>query len=187
MPTFSLTFDVEISEQEQDYLCDALGCIPANLKAELDRYGPAAVREYIDMFTGAVSLATATDIRERRLLGMMLTRFQQSSPAPDTIARLFNITPSAARALLRSAAGKHRLRLAPQLNAAIKAVLDAAMKVGNTHYTAIIHNSLVLELLNAELAAASDSRTAIRANGTSANSFLIDVGSFDYLRSRHPR
>jgi hypothetical protein len=186
MATLNLTFAVEITEEEEEFLPLALGCTAQGLETELNLFGPTALREYIEMFTGAGAITTATEVRERRLLGLMLSRFQAASPNPDTIARLFNITPSAARALLRSVAGKYRLKLGNQLEAAIKSILDNAIQQANGGYTVIINNALVLELLNAELAAADTSRTAIRPNKDSINNFAIDQGSYGFLRGLHP-
>jgi len=185
MPIFAVTFNVDITEEEQSFLCSALACEKDELSKTLNDYGPAALREYIDMFTAARPLSTATEIRERRLLGLMLTCFKDDPPSPDRVAQLFNMTTSAAKSLLRSVEDKHRLRLEPQRTTNIKAAL-ATVDLKAAPYVMTIRNSLVLERLNRLLATAPDYNTSIRPNGTSSNTFLIDPSAYQYLRGLYP-
>src|SRR5688572_26373842 len=109
MPIHTITTDIDLSPHEERLLCEILDCNAQTLDAEIARFGVAAIREYLDMFMGTAPITTATDLRERRLVGLMLTAFQTAPPGADRIARLFNMTPSAAKALLKSVNGKYRV------------------------------------------------------------------------------
>jgi hypothetical protein len=186
VPQFALTAQIELSAADAALLCDVLGCNANQLEATLSRYAPAAIQEFIDMFLGVGAITTATEVRERRLVRLIRAVFQ-ATPEADEVSRLFNITPSAARSLLRSVAAKHRLELRDQLGAALKAVLDNCQQAGaNQPHTVTITNKVLVELLNARLAASNRPRTPVSPSGDSLNGYKIDPGSFTYLRTLFP-
>ena len=187
MPTLTITAAVQISDAEEAQLLDVLGCPVGQLQAEVQKYAGAAIREYIDMFVGAGAITTATDLRERRLVGLMTSVFNTAPPGADLVARLFNMTPSGARSLMRAVAGKHRLRVKETLDRALKATLDACQRPDAAKpYSAVILNPILVELLNARLAASDQPRTPVRLAGDSLTKYTIDSGSFDYLRPLFP-
>ena len=186
MPKLNLTFAVEISPDEEELLCNVLGVEAAQLEATVISYGPAALREYIDMFTGTGLITTAAEVRERRLVGLMVHHFQNDAPDPEQIARLFNTTPGSARSLLRAVASKYRLKVGTYFDAAIKATLKAAaQEAADKPYIVVIRNRLIVEHLNRELESAPVSKTPIKRQGDSINLFAIDEGSYDYLAGRY--
>lgn len=188
MPQFKITIPIDVSDAEQELLCDTLRCEPDKLEAKIQQFAPAAVREYLDMFSGVGTITTVTEVRERRLVAMMLTAFAGTSPDADQIARLFSITPSAARTLLRSVAAKHRLKIRKQLDYALGKILNDAtqLKKGDP-YAVVIVNPVLVELLNARLAASPAPRTAVRPDGDGLTTYAIDEGSFNYLRGLYPK
>jgi hypothetical protein len=186
MPVHHIAVDVELTPDEERALRDVLRCSAQQLDAQIARFGVAAIREYLDMFMGTAPLTSGAEIRERRLLGLMLTAYSQDPPDPDDIARLFNVTPTAARSLLRSVAAKHRFRLKEQTAAALKAVLDACHHEAAGGYTVVETNRVLVELLNGYLEASPEPKTAIRRSGDSLTKYTVDEGSYDYLRAIFP-
>ncbi len=184
MPTLRIEMDVEVTEAEVPLLVDALGCKNSDdLKDEVQRYSAAAVREYLDMFLGT-PISTATDVRERRLVGLLLTTFVGQPPGPDRVARLFNLTSTGAKNLLRSVAAKHRLRLRGELRSALLKVLNDCKQSGpGGPYSVVVVNPILVELLNDRLATSPEPKTAIKLLGDSLTKFTVDKGSYDYLRS----
>jgi hypothetical protein len=183
MPVLKITSEVEISAAEQVMLCDVLRCTAGQLEGQVQRYSPAAIREYLDMFTGVGAITTATDVRERRLVGLMLTAFLGALPDADQIARLFNLTPTAARALLRSVAAKHRLRVKDQVNLALKKVLADCQPGGaNAPYSVVVLNPVLIGLLNDLLATSPEPKTKIKPSDDSFTKYTIEPGSYDFLR-----
>jgi hypothetical protein len=183
----TITTQIELSSQEEALLCDVFDCDAQHLDAQIARFGVAAIREYLEMFMGTAPITTATDLRERRLVGLMLTAFQAASPGAEQIARLFNITPSAARSLLKSVNGKYRIKLKTQTDAALKAILDACQRQGNAGpYSVVITNPVLLGLMNDLLEVAADPKTPIRRTGDSLTRYTVDEGTFSYLRAIYP-
>ncbi len=104
MTKVKISTELDIPDAVLALLCDAVRCKAVDIEKELARFAPAAIGEFIDMATGAATLASAIDIRERRLVRLMLTAYPTTPPGADEVARLFNITPSAARSLMRATA-----------------------------------------------------------------------------------
>jgi len=181
MSKLTVSAEIDIPDTVLALLCDALRCTSADIEKELSRFAPAAIGEFIDMVTSVATMASATDIRERRLVHLMLTAYPTSPPGADEVARLFNITPSAARSLMRATAAKHRLQLRDRIEPALKAILQTCHGDGSEPYTAIILNPILVELLNARLETATDPKTPVRRTGDSLTKYTIDVGSYEFL------
>jgi hypothetical protein len=181
MAKVNISTELDIPDAVLALLSDALRCKPTDVEKEIARFAPAAILEFIDMATGATTLASATDIRERRLVRLMLTAYPTSPPGADEVGRLFNITPSAARSLMRATAAKHRLALRERIEPALKAILANCQGDGSGPYTAVILNQILVELLNARLEASPDPKTPVRRTGDSLTQYTIDVGSYEYL------
>jgi len=181
MAKVKIESELEIPDAVLTLLSDALRCKPEGLEAEIARFAPAAILEFIDMATGAATLASASDIRERRLVRLMLTAYPTNPPGADEVGRLFNITPSAARSLMRATAAKHRLALRDRIEPALKAILTNCTGDGKEPYTAVILNPILVELLNARLETSTDPKTPVRRTGDSLTQYTIDVGSYEFL------
>lgn len=106
MAKLKFSTEIEIPDALLPLLGDAFRCKSADVEREIARFAPAAVLEFLDMVAGVATLASAADIRERRLVRLMLTAYPTEPLLADEVARLFNITSSAARSLIRSTAAK---------------------------------------------------------------------------------
>ncbi|KQN01209.1 hypothetical protein [Sphingomonas sp. Leaf25] len=182
MAKLKFSSEVEIPDALLPLLCDALRCKPADLEKEIARFAPAAILEFLDMVAGVATLASAADVRERRLVRLMLTAYPTEPPVADEVARLFNITPSAARSLMRATAAKHRLALREKIEPALKQVIVDCKGDGKEPYTVVILNPILVELLNARLETSTDPKTPVRRTGDSLTQYTIDVGSYKYLK-----
>lgn len=181
MTKIKITTEVEVPDTLLALLSDAFRCKPADLEKEIGRFAPAAILEFVDMVAGVATLTSAADIRERRLVRLMLTAYPTTPPAADEVGRLFNITPSAARSLMRATAAKHRLALRERIEPALRAILTSCKGDGSEPYTVVILNPILVELLNARLETSPDPKTPVRRTGDSLTQYTIDIGSYDYL------
>lgn len=183
MTVLHISCDVSVTDAEAVLLQDMLGCQSGELEKEVGRYSVAAIREYLDMFLGA-SLTTLTDVRERRLVNLILTAFSGHTPDADLVAKLFNITPTAARGLLRSVAAKHRLRLKPALHETLVGVLDKCRRPGKAGpYSLVETNQVLIELLNDRLAASPKPMVKIKPQGDGMTTYEVTSDSYDHLRT----
>lgn len=182
MAKLKFSTEVEIPDTLLSLLGDAFRCKPADVEKEIARFAPAAILEFLDMVAGVATLTSAADVRERRLVRLMLTAYPTTPPGADEVARLFNITPGAARSLMRATAAKHRLALRDKIEPALKKILADCKGDGKEPYIVVILNPILVELLNARLEASTDPKTPVRRTGDGLTQYTIDVGSFDYLK-----
>jgi len=181
MPQVAINVTIELSDQEASAIADTLDCDPADLQAELASYAPAAVREYAEMFAGQ-AMTTVAELRERRLLAILLSLPAENFPSDETIARLFNLTGTAARTLLRTTASRHRNRLKSVMEAAGRRFIQACeQEEQGGDWEARFPNAIVIEMLNGELASAADPRAPIRRKPGTFDTYIVSPGAMNEL------
>ncbi|NTF46618.1 hypothetical protein [Rhizobium rhizogenes] len=185
MPQFNVTFSLNLSDNEANALADTLGCNPAQVGGNLNSYAKAALCEYLEMFTG-LAVTGVADIRERRLAAILLALPAANFPTDERIARLFNLTTMQARGLLRSTLTKHRNRLKATLDAAARRFIAACQGAAGAEREARFPNAVIIEMLNAELAAAATPRAPIRRKPNTFDTYLVANGAFTELQARYP-
>jgi hypothetical protein len=188
MPQLNITTTIDISDADHALLQSILQCSDEQLPGRLNAFASAAFTEYVEMFLGHAPLAAITEVRERRLVAMILNAYPGGPPNADEVARLFNVTVPAARTLLRSALAKHRIAIRDRLHEALKAVLDGASEPDEDGdpYEVVVLNPVLIELLNDRLAVSPEPKTAIKRSADSMTKYIMEVGSFDYLRGIFP-
>lgn len=182
MATIELTHEIELDDEQQEALADVLGCEVAELGARLKLCASAALKEYVGMMTGELPLTTVTDVRERRLLGLITIAFEGRIPSVDSVAKLFNLPPSGARSLLRNVASKHRRKLAAALTTETGAFLDACVQDDAGEWRGACLNPVLIEYLNDSLANANQSKERIRRDTGVLAGYVVPPGSYDWLR-----
>jgi hypothetical protein len=83
---------------------------------------------------------------------LILEVFEGRIPDEDVVVRHFSVTPSQARALIRSVLSKYQHDLADPLRAALAQVVASFVQADeNREYEVVINNSTILEELNRRL------------------------------------
>lgn len=185
MPQLNVTFTLDLSGDEATALADTLGCQVAVLDQHLGLYAPAALREYAEMF-GGQAMTSVTDLRERRLANILLALPAADFPTDGRIARLFNLTSTQGRALLRSTLSRHRNRLKGVMDAAARRFIAACDGQQGGDREARFPNAVVIEMLNGQLAAARTPRSPIRRKPETFDSYVVSNGAFNELRTLYP-
>jgi len=186
MAHFRLNIALDVSDDEATALADALGCAPGDLEGHLARYASAAVREYADMFAGQAMISVA-DLRERRLVAILLALPAAEFPTDDRIARLFNMTSSQGRTLLRNTLSRHRVRLKDATRAAARNFVLACRPIeGEGDREARCQNAVIIDMLNAQLAAAAVLRKPILKKEKSFDTYVVTNGAYNELRALYP-
>jgi hypothetical protein len=185
MPQINLSFALDFSDDEAAAIADTLGCEPTNLAQHLRFYAPAAMREYTQMLAGQ-PLVSVADLRERRLVEILLALPAAEFPTDERIARLFNLTIAQGRSLLRATLSRHRNRLKGVMEAAARRFLAACQGEPDAEREARFPNAVVIEMLNAQLAAASSPRAPIRRKAGTFDTYLIANGAFKELQVLYP-
>lgn len=179
--------NIDLTTDEEDDLCRALGGTAAQLSTTLAPFAAAAIREYVDMITGQ-AMTSASDLRERRLVAILLALPPAHFPSDDQISKWFNMTPQSARTLLRVTLARHRNRLRSVMVDVAKSFIAAASQPGGrgTDWEARSPNAMVVKMLNDDLAAASAVRSPIRRRPATFDSYLVPDGSMIELRTLYP-
>ena len=186
MPLHRLDVTLDLADDEEALLCEVLRCEAGQLDATLATYGAAALREYADMFIGQ-AMMSVTDLRERRLLAILLALPPNEFPSEDQIARMFNLTTSAARGLLRSTLSRHRNRLRTVLEAAARLFIDACVQPqGQQDWEARFPSAVVVQMLNDRLATVTAPRKPITKVLGTFDTYAIPNGTMIELNHMYP-
>jgi hypothetical protein len=179
----SVVAELELTDQEEADLCRVLGDAPDDLPKTLASFVTAGMREYVDMLNGQ-AMTSLTDLKERRLLAILLASPADKFPTDDQIARWFGLIPRTARSFLRSTLARNRNKLRPVMVAAAKAVLGNAQQPNgkNTPWEARFPNAVVVDMLNDELAVAKEVRSPITRKLDTFDTYLIPLGSKEELK-----
>src|SRR5688572_29336253 len=102
-----IEIDIEVAA-DQDRLIAALNCKKSDLPKILQAQAKAATMEYIQMFVGRASLKAAADSKEIRLLMMILHVYGGKPPDEYEVSRVFHLTLSQARTLIKSVLAKYQ-------------------------------------------------------------------------------
>lgn len=167
---------VRVSADEVEQLKLVLG---EDVENRLRDLGRAALREYVDVFLG-LSAFKAAEEREQRLLLMILEAWNGRVPGDAEVGRLFNMTPTAARALIRTVVSRHRLRLAGALTAAAsEAVRSAGPEADGGRR--MLAEPVIVEHLNAMLAGIDGRLKRIRLEPKTGGQYVVPIDSYDAL------
>jgi hypothetical protein len=178
-----VTFDFDISESDQKALIAALGVSEKLLSANLARHAKAALHEYIECYLGRRAYSRGGDILEHRLSLLVHHAFENSIPNDAYVSRLFHITLSASRTLIRNALSKYRYQLDAAANASGKALLEKVSWAGagsNTYHAKVTAPNLI-EVLNQRLLAEDPTLKPITRLPDSVGTYAINQYSYDKL------
>jgi len=183
MADVKITTDLQLDDATVRVLRDLFGCTEGELGAKLGPYVKAAAHEYIEMFTGAAPITSATDVCERRLVAI-IRHGLGAIPKPAELGRLFKMTTTGAATLVQNVSAKHDVSVGPIYNAALLAYVTAAKpdegaKAGK-HFVSI-DNVAMVRKLNDLLRGADEPMTLVRLTEDSASLYGMDPASKEYL------
>jgi hypothetical protein len=176
-----VTFEIEISDPDQDALSAALGVPKKSLNAGLTGHATAALHEYIECYLGRRAFSRGSDILEHRLSLLVCHAFGNDIPDDAVVSRLFQTTPSASRTLIRNALSKYRYQLAAAANRSGKSLLEKVTWEGNSAYHAKAAAANLIEVLNQRLLAADSTLTPVTRLTDSGGAYAINKYSYDKL------
>jgi hypothetical protein len=186
MPQIELNITLELPQEQIEAVSDTLGCAPADLETHLAPYAEAAVREYAEMLSGE-AMTSVTDLRERRLAAILTSLPADEFPSDEQIARLYSLTSSQGRGLLRSTVSRHRNRVKDVMDAAARRFIDSCEETAEAgKRQARCPNAIIIDLLNAQLAAASQQRTPIRRKSGTFDTYVVSTGAYNELQALYP-
>jgi len=177
-----ITFDIDISQPDQNSLIAAIGCDAKGLNATLNRHAKAALNEYLETYLGRRVFSRGSDFLEHRLALLIEHAMEQKIPNDAGISRLFQTTLSASRTLIRNALSKYRYQLQSAMNGSAKALLETVTwRADGGFYQAQVKAANLIELLNQRLVADDPTLKPIVRLPDSVGTFAIDPNSYDLL------
>jgi hypothetical protein len=188
MPQINFAYSIEISDEEVEAIADTLSCEPGDVEGMLEAYAKAALQEYREMLSGQ-AMASVTDLRERRLVSILQNLPPERFPTDEQIARIFNLTSAQGRGLLRATLSRHRSTLKQIMEDAARRFVqacDAAAPNDEDEREARFPNAVIIEMLNAKLAAAAAPRSPIRRRVGTFDSYVVSNGAFVELQGLYP-
>ena len=174
-----IQFTLSLDPDRESRLIEALGCTKTALPAELSIYAKAALSEYVEMFSGIAAPRTIGEMREQRLLQIILADKRQL-PTDRIISNLFHLTRAQARTLLRAVFEKREFETGERLRqACIDVLKDPDESIDPIRLT--IKDLRVFEALDRVLY--DNGGVPLLQRTESAAKFAIDKESLGVLRS----
>lgn len=181
MADHQLNVTISLDEWEERAIANAVGCTnPDDFDEFLVAYGAAAMREFADMLAGQ-PMGNATEMRERRLVAILLALPAERFPSDGAIARMFSLTPGMARGLMRTTISRHRNRLEAVLDAGARRFLSVCGDPDdNGDREPRYASALIVEMLNERLVAEQHDHAyrPIRRKAGTFDTYVIANGSF---------
>lgn len=173
MPIRRITFDMNLSQEDEDLLAELLGDQP-DLETVLSQHARAALGEYVEVYLGRRSSSRGADIQELRLALLVEHAFGGRIPDEATVGALLKTPPSGSRTLIRNTLSRYRHQLDAAMTGSAKAVLETVVWAGDVVHT---HRASanVVELLNQRLLALDPTLKPVGRVSGSAGTWIIDA------------
>jgi hypothetical protein len=171
-----LTFDAA----DADHLAIVLGCKPDEVKEKLVGHAQAALNEYVDMYLGRRAPTQAREFLEQRLTLLMTYAITDGLPTDDHVARLFNLTRSQARTLIRNTISKHRFQLQDVVAASAKTALEKAAKTKDG-LALTVRSVYLAEWLNQDLDRLNEGHPPLTLIPNQVSRYLAWPSSYEVL------
>ena len=172
MPIRRITFDMELSQADDDLLANLLGDHP-DLDTVLSQHARAALGEYVEVYVGRRSSSRGGDVQELRLAMLVEHAFGGRIPDEAKVGALLKSPPSGSRTLIRNTLSRYRHQLDASMTTSAKAVLESVVWAGDVVHTSRASANIV-ELLNQRLLAEDPTlKSIVRVSG-SAGTWVID-------------
>lgn len=181
MTTLNVSTSIDLEADELADLADALGCSQAQVPAKLSGFARAALREYVDMILGTGPIASATEMRERRLLRLIRHAYAGRIPDVHEISRLFNVPPSTATTTLRNVMSKHRRHIAAAVQSDIDDFKAGCQQRPDQDWQVTVSNPVLIEMLNARLERAGAGKARITKDPKTLGEYIVPNGSKQWI------
>lgn len=179
-----ITFDLPISQPDQDKLAHVLMCDQAELQAKMTLYARAAAEEYVEMFLGRTAFRRTQDFLDFRIYLLVIHVLNGRLPDEALVSRLFQTSATESRARLKSVTSKYQRGLENQIKGSVTAILNAANHdQAEDTFTITINNQTIVDLLNSTLASIDGSHIQVAKVRGSVGSYVMPRASYEDLQA----
>lgn len=188
MTTFTLNFDLKLSEEEERLLRNILGDIDPQKTFDeiLSDFGKASFEEYYRMFLGQKVFTRGSDFQEYRLFLIIKRALENDIANEELVSSLFQLTASQSRSLIRSVLSKYQYELHDAIENTLIKVLQNAQDVpssgGRTsEYTIDVRNKSIVSELNQLLGNIDGNLPQITQKRGTYSTYIVSVASYRAL------
>lgn len=188
LTTFTLNFDLELSEEEERLLRNILGDIDPQKTFDeiLSDFGKASFEEYYRMFLGQKVFTRGSDFQEYRLFLIIKRALENDIANEELVSSLFQLTASQSRSLIRSVLSKYQYELHDAIENTLIKVLQNAQEVpsssGRTsEYTIDVRNKSIVSELNQLLGNIDGNLPQITHKRGTYSNYVVSVASYRAL------
>ncbi len=174
---------VTMSADEETQLAAILRCETEELPGRIAELGKAAVREYLDMILSE-AVVRSPEVREHRLLLLITQAFSNRIPDEGEVGRLFNLSRTSARSLLRSVISRRRYILKNAMALQASSIIESCELCENGDRRVAIKSAVVVEFLNEQLGELDGSLKRVFREKMTGNYYIIPEDSFNSLQSQ---
>jgi hypothetical protein len=180
-----VTAILNLSGTAKEELAQILGCDAVGLDQALAAYASAALHEHVSMFLGQKVFTRGSDLLEYRLLLLIEHAFDGRIPDEQDVCKLFQVSASAARSLIRAVMSKYQYQLKGAIEKSARLLLDSAEHdQASACMTVSVHNLNLVDELNRELADVDTSLPPVQKKRGSVSTYDIQLSSYARLCAR---
>lgn len=181
MDLVDLDVKVTLSEADMRMLASIIGCDVNGLANRLGGFVSASAEEYVTMMLGQKVFRRGADIQEYRLY-LLIKHVFNGIPDEQQICRLFQLTASESRSLIRSVMSKYQYVLKDAINSSLLEVLRlAGAKEEGGEYYVRIDNSSIVDSLNVLLSVHDGSLQPVVKRRGCVSEYEISPASYEKL------
>lgn len=178
----NVTATLELDDDDATELARILACQPNELENTLATHATAALEEYATMFLGQKVFKRGSDILEYRLFLLIKHAFGDHIPDEAQVCRLFQITATESRSLIRSVMSKYQYQLHSAVEHSVVGALTAANQDGDGGpFLVTINNANIIEALNLALADVDGTLKQVSKRRGSVSTYEIAPASYARL------
>jgi hypothetical protein len=176
---------LDLNEGNCVELAKILGCPREELETKIAPFASAATQEYVSMFLGQKVFSRGSDISEFRLLLLITKALGNHIPDEATVCRLFQITTTESRSLIRAVMSKYQYVLREAVYSTMQTIIDAAQQSeADGPWEVIINSQNMVDELNRLLASIDGSLQPIVKRRGSVSTYEISPESHQRLKER---
>lgn len=174
--------NVELKENEEHELAKIFGCKKTEISDVLSTHVSAAAEELVTMYLGQKVFSRGSDMREYRLYLLIKHAFQSKIPSEQEVCKLFQVTTTSSRSLIRAVMSKYQYLLVDAIaNTLIECLEEAIASENDQIITIAVSNLNLVDELNRKLAEIDTNLPAIKKKSGTVSTFEIKPSSYNRL------
>ncbi|WP_223635291.1 hypothetical protein [Planococcus sp. 4-30] len=188
MEDINVSFNYELNETELAIIKASLGKGEnGNNLESLNGIAKAAFEEYLKLIVGQKVFTRGSDIKEYRLFLMTKYMFDGKVPSEDSVSKLFQLTHSESKSLIRSVMSKYQYEMSDMIKLSLKETLGSAEAIQTDQgtldvYKVDIKTHNILIELNKILGHLDGAAPMIVKERGTFSTYVIKPTSYDKLK-----